>query len=57
MQEPKIHSRLNPTLPDDHWLAQQGISVMRVGAGEVYRNLGQVADAVILRAHELIDKR
>ena len=39
----------------DYWLAQQGITVMRVGAGAVYRNLSQVAGGVILRAYELID--
>jgi very-short-patch-repair endonuclease len=38
----------------DFWLAQQGISVARVGAGEVYRNLGQVVDGIVLRAEELI---
>ena len=38
----------------DYWLAQRGIAVMRIGAGEVYRNLGQVADGVIRRADELI---
>ena len=38
----------------DHWLGQQGISVMRVGAGEVYRNLGQVTDSIFLAAAALI---
>ncbi|MFN3583743.1 endonuclease domain-containing protein [Phenylobacterium sp.] len=32
----------------DHWLASRGIAVLRIGAGEVYRNLDGVADAVIL---------
>ena len=41
----------------DRWLAQQGISVMRVGAGAVYRNLGQVTDGIILRAEALIAGR
>ena len=41
----------------DHWLAQQGISVMRVGAGAVYRDLGQVVDGIILRAEALIAER
>jgi very-short-patch-repair endonuclease len=37
----------------DAWLAGQGIEVMRVGAGAVYRDLSGVADGVILRALEL----
>src|SRR5258708_510492 len=41
----------------DRWLAQRGIAVMRIGAGAVYRNPGQVADGVILRALELIEAR
>jgi very-short-patch-repair endonuclease len=41
----------------DAWLANQGITVMRIGAGEVYRDLSGVADAVILRAEELIGRR
>jgi very-short-patch-repair endonuclease len=36
----------------DAWLARRGIAVMRIGAGEVYRNLGAVADGVIFRAEE-----
>jgi very-short-patch-repair endonuclease len=36
----------------DYWLGRQGISVARVGAGEIYRNLGQVADGLILQAVE-----
>lgn len=38
----------------DAWLARQGVAVLRIGAGEVYRDLGGVADAVILRALERI---
>ena len=38
----------------DHWLARRGIDVLRIGAGEVYRDLSGVADAVILRAEERI---
>lgn len=34
----------------DAWPARRGIAVLRIGAGEVYRNLSQVADGVILRA-------
>lgn len=34
----------------DAWLARQGIAVVRVGAGEVYRNLSGVADGIILQA-------
>ncbi|HEV2531286.1 endonuclease domain-containing protein [Phenylobacterium sp.] len=34
----------------DAWQARQGIEVMRLGAGHVYSNLSQAADAVILRA-------
>lgn len=34
----------------DRWLADRGIEVLRIGAGEVYGHLGRVADAVILRA-------
>ncbi|MBX3483684.1 endonuclease domain-containing protein [Phenylobacterium sp.] len=41
----------------DHWLARRGIAVLRVGAGEVYRNLSGVADAVILAADERIRSR
>jgi hypothetical protein len=38
----------------DARLARRGISVLRIGAGRVYRDLGGVADAVILRAEERI---
>jgi very-short-patch-repair endonuclease len=41
----------------DRWLAGRGISVMRIGAGAVYRGLGDVTDAVILRALERIETR
>jgi len=38
----------------DAWLATQGIDVLRLGAGQVYRDLGGAADAIILRAEERI---
>jgi very-short-patch-repair endonuclease len=38
----------------DRWLKSQGIEVLRVGAGAVYRSLGSVADAIILQAVERI---
>ena len=38
----------------DRWLARRGIVVMRIGAGSVYKGLGDVTDAVILRALALI---
>ena len=41
----------------DRWLAARGIAVMRIGAGSVYHELGEVADAVILRALELVRTR
>jgi len=41
----------------DAWLAKQGIAVLRIGAGWVYRDLGGVADAVILAALERIGRR
>jgi very-short-patch-repair endonuclease len=37
----------------DAWLARQGISVMRIPASSVYRNVFAVADGIILRAEEL----
>jgi very-short-patch-repair endonuclease len=40
----------------DAWLARRGITVSRIGAGEVYRNLAEVADGLILRALELSAK-
>ena len=41
----------------DAWLAGQGVAVMRIGAGAVYRDLRGVADGVILRALERIANR
>ena len=38
----------------DAWLAGRGIEVLRIGAGEVYRDLSGVADGVILAALERI---
>lgn len=38
----------------DAWLASRGISVMRLPVGEIYRDLGAAADAVVWRALELI---
>ena len=38
----------------DAWLAKRGVSVLRIGAGQVYADLGGVADVVLLRALELI---
>jgi very-short-patch-repair endonuclease len=40
----------------DAWLQQRGITVLRVGAGEVYRNLSEVVDGILRRADELIAK-
>jgi very-short-patch-repair endonuclease len=40
----------------DAWLGTEGIAVMRIGAGEVYRDLSGVTDAAILRAEELIGR-
>jgi very-short-patch-repair endonuclease len=40
----------------DGWLKSRGIEVLRVGAGEIYRDLAEVADGVILRAMELISR-
>ena len=34
----------------DMWLRGRGIEVLRIGAGDVYRDLGGVADSVILAA-------
>jgi very-short-patch-repair endonuclease len=34
----------------DMWLRGLGIEVLLIGAGQVYRNLGGVADAIILSA-------
>lgn len=41
----------------DAWLANRGIIVMRIPAGQVYRDLEGVVDAVLLRAEELIARR
>lgn len=41
----------------DRWLAQQGVTVLRIAASEVYRSLGEVADGVVLRALELTANR
>jgi len=38
----------------DSWPAGRGITVLRIEAGVVYRDLRAAADAVILRAEELI---
>lgn len=38
----------------DAWLAGRGIVVVRIAASAVYRNLGGVADGIILQAEELI---
>jgi len=38
----------------DHWLARQGVTVLRVAASAVYRDVGAVADGVWLRAEELL---
>jgi very-short-patch-repair endonuclease len=38
----------------DRWLRSQGVAVLRVEAGKVYRDLSGIADGVILRAKELI---
>lgn len=41
----------------DRWLAQQGVTVLRIAASEVYRSLGEVADGVVRRALELTANR
>lgn len=41
----------------DGWLRRQGIEVLRIGASDLYRNLGDVADAVVRRALERIAGR
>ena len=41
----------------DRWLAKRGIEVLRIGAGEVFRGLSGVVDAVIGRAEERIGDR
>jgi very-short-patch-repair endonuclease len=39
----------------DAWLRSQGITVMRVPAGEVARRIDDVADAIVLLAVELVE--
>ena len=41
----------------DIWAMRQGIAVLRIGAGEVYRDLGGVTDGVILLALERTARR
>jgi very-short-patch-repair endonuclease len=41
----------------DHWLKQQGVCVMRVPAGWIYRDLSGVIDAILLRIEELKSSR
>ena len=38
----------------DRWLRDQGVVVMRVWAGDVYRDAGAVVDGILFRADELI---
>ena len=38
----------------DRWLASQGVSVLRVPASEVYRNLSRVTDGILLRVEALL---
>ncbi|HEY1425814.1 MAG TPA: endonuclease domain-containing protein [Caulobacteraceae bacterium] len=38
----------------DRWLMRQGVRVTRVPASEIYRNLTEVADGVLLQAQALI---
>jgi very-short-patch-repair endonuclease len=37
----------------DRWLARQGVSVMRIQASDIYRDLSGVTDGIVLRALEL----
>ena len=37
----------------DRWLRAQGVAVMRIPAGRIYRDLGGVMDAILLRIEEL----
>ena len=37
----------------DRWLKQQGVAVMRIPAGWIYRDLGGVMDAILLRIEAL----
>lgn len=41
----------------DAWLARRDVVVLRIAAGSVYRDVGKVADAIILRAEELTGSR
>ena len=41
----------------DAWLKAQGVTVMRIGAGAVYRNLGEVVDGIFLQADALLRGR
>lgn len=41
----------------DFWLAGRGIAVVRIGAGEIYRNLSGAADSVIRAAEARIRNR
>jgi very-short-patch-repair endonuclease len=36
----------------DMWLAKQGVTVLRIPASEVYRDLGTVADGILVAAEE-----
>jgi len=38
----------------DHWLAGQGVMVLRIPASSIYQDAGAVADAVIRAADERI---
>ena len=38
----------------DRWLQGQGVTVLRIPASRVYRDLASVTDAILLRADELI---
>jgi very-short-patch-repair endonuclease len=39
----------------DHWLISQGIRVHRVPASRVYRELGEVTDAILVQTEALIE--
>ncbi len=38
----------------DRWLASQGVSVLRIPASQIYRDLDGVTDAILLQAEALI---
>jgi very-short-patch-repair endonuclease len=40
----------------DRWLQWQGVTVLRIPASELYRDLGGVADSVLLLADELASR-